>query len=281
MNKKLIWLVAIALVGGLLLVAKPIWQIISGHQYQASAAWLPSNESNTAQVDHSQWQSILDDYLISDDPSGINLFDYDSLADEAMGQLNAYLSSMSETNIRDYSRAEQFAFWVNLYNAVTVKVVADHLPVESIKQISGNAVLKGPWDDPLINVQGQALSLNDIEHRILRPIWKDYRIHFAVNCASIGCPNLQAQAFTSSNSEDLLQASANDYLQHPRGFSVEDNTLTLSSIFDWYQSDFGSTESQMLNTLMNHLNESQRDALIDGDLSIVYDYDWSLNGFAY
>ncbi|NND82216.1 MAG: DUF547 domain-containing protein [Gammaproteobacteria bacterium] len=239
--------------------------------------WRASNEQNAADIDHSAWQNLLDKYLQQSDTSGVTLVDYAALAKQAKPELQAYIDQLAAIDIRDYPRRQQFAYWVNLYNALTVKLVADNYPVKSIKKISEGWLPLGPWDDELLSVAGQALTLNDIEHEILRPIWQDHRIHFAVNCASIGCPNLQAQAFTASNTEALLESAAREYLASPRGWSLTGNKLRLSKIFDWYQQDFGNNEAQMLATISQYLSEGARDQLADFDGRISYHYDWSLN----
>ncbi|MFA0674509.1 DUF547 domain-containing protein, partial [Vibrio sp. 10N.222.51.A6] len=113
--------------------------------------------------------------------------------------------------------------------------------------------------------------LNDIEHRILRPIWQDPRTHYAVNCASLGCPNLQPEAFTSDNTAALLEQAASDFVNSDKGVLIENNKLQLSSIYDWFAVDFG-TEKQ----LIQHLDQ-YRTKPVTNTNKISYDYDWSLN----
>lgn len=101
-------------------------------------------------------------------------------------QLKRYIQQMASLDPRDYKKQEQFAYWVNLYNALTVQLVLDNYPTSSIKKLGKGFFSFGPWDDDIIRVAGKKLTLNDIEHRILRPIWRDKRIHYVVNCASLG-----------------------------------------------------------------------------------------------
>ena len=241
-------------------------------------SWQQHDESSTASIDHQAWQEILEEYLIDDDASGINLVDYESLAEESLTELDSYLNAMAAIEIEQYNRLEQFAYWVNLYNAITVHLVAKNYPVESIKDISDSIMPLGPWDDVVIEVAGRPLTLNDIEHQILRSIWQDYRVHFAVNCASLACPNLRRQAFTANNTEALLNQSADEYIQHARGFEIIGEKLMLSSNFDWYQEDFGVYEKEMLLTVGRHLSLKQKTALKAFFGEIEYRYDWSLNG---
>jgi len=244
--------------------------------YQPSTFWEVSSETNKASIDHSDWQTVLDGFLQSDTPSGVNLVDYESLLDESE-VLDRYIDSLTKIDPRDYARNEQFAYWVNLYNAITLQVVVKNYPVSSILKISSGPLPSGPWDDQAATVAGQPLTLNDIEHRILRAFWKDHRIHFAVNCASIGCPNVQAQAFTSKNTESLLNKAAKEYMQHPRGLKITDDGLVLSSIFDWYKEDFGNSEKEVLATLSQYLSSDVKAQVEQLSSNVSYDYDWSLN----
>lgn len=251
------------------------WYLNRGN-YEPAPFWQPSNEGNKTSINHNAWQTVLDDFLISDDPSGVHLVDYQGLVEDPE-PLNDYIKSLVDLDPRTYNRAEQFAYWVNLYNALTMQVVVKNYPAKTITKISASGLSFGPWDDTAATIAGQDVSLNDIEHRILRAYWKDHRIHFAVNCASIGCPNVQPTAFTAQNTENLLVGAAREYLQHPRGLRIDGQNLVLSSIFDWYKSDFGSTDQEVLTTLSQYLNNSQRDEVMDRAANISYEYDWALN----
>ncbi|MDZ7759199.1 MAG: DUF547 domain-containing protein [Desulfovermiculus sp.] len=176
------------------------------------------------------------------------------------------------------SKESQKPFWINLYNALTIQLVLEHYPVDSIKDISfGFLSFGGPWKEKLVTVEGQELSLNDIEHRILRPIWKDPRIHYGVNCASMGCPNLQPEAFTAQNTEDLLEKGAREYINHPRGASIEGGRLVVSSIYEWFQEDFGGNDAGMIEHLMQYAEPEFKEKLQGFDDIDDDRYDWSLN----
>ena len=208
---------------------------------------------------------------------------YDAVSDADKKRLDDYLSSLSAIPISRYSRDEQRAYWINLYNALTVDVVLEHYPVESIRDISISPGLfsVGPWGKKLISVEGEQLSLDDIEHRILRPIWKDPRIHYAVNCASLGCPSLMPQAFTASNSEELLNRGAMDFINSEHGARFDEGErLTVSSIFDWYQDDFGGNEAGVIAHLRSYARPPLAAKLAAVDEVYDYDYDWRLNGTA-
>ena len=175
------------------------------------------------------------------------------------------------------NRVEQKAYWINLYNGFTVKLILDNYPVKSILKISNGLIKSGPWNMKLLNVEGEDLALNDIEHRILRPIWKDNRIHYAVNCASLGCPNLQPEPYTSENTEALLDRAAREYVNHSRGVSFEGNQLKLSSIYNWYQADFGGSKETLIRDLQKFALGDLAVKLQGFDGRIKYSYDWNLN----
>ena len=156
-------------------------------------------------------------------------------------------------------------------------MVLKNYPVDSIRDIRSGFFSAGPWGLELTRVEGQALTLDDIEHRILRPIWRDPRIHYAVNCASLGCPNLQAQAFSASNSDALLDKGAREYINHPRGAQVVGGELVVSSIYEWFKSDFGGNDNGVIGHLKSYANSTLADSL-DKINEIEDDrYDWRLN----
>jgi len=239
--------------------------------------WRNSDEQSNIVVDHSLWQTTLDDYLVSDTENRVAQFDYQGYLDDQTQLLDEYIDYLSSINPTELNREEQFAFWVNLYNALTVQIVLENYPVDSIKNLGEATFPPGPWNDEAVMVSGKALTLNHIEHSILRPIWQDYRIHFAVNCASIGCPNLQDEAFTASNTEKLLNIAAEEFINHPRGLNLTNDELTLSSIFNWYSEDFGESQTQVVNLLSKHSPRSLQEKLANFDGKITYQYDWALN----
>ena len=249
-------------------------------QAERISIWDAGDESNVERIEHGPWQAILDEYVDAD-PSGVNVVDYAALAGNPADatKLAGYLEYLQGIDPRRYSRAEQMAYWVNLYNAVTVNVVLGAYPVESIKQIHEGVVpLTGPWNDVHANVAGRDLTLDQIEHGILRPIWRDKRIHYAVNCAAYGCPHLIETAFTAANTESLLEAGARAFVNSPRGVDVvDDDFVIISSIYDWYASDFGGTEESVIEHLIHYADGELADFLEAFEGAIEYDYDWDLN----
>jgi len=249
--------------------------------YAAPAAkaitfWMDSDEASSKTISHDAWQSLLDKYLVSD-ASGLNRFKYSAVPDTDREALKHYIKTLEAIDPRRYNRNEQMAYWINLYNALTVDVVLDAYPVKSILKIGGSLFSPGPWNKEYLNITGQKLSLNDIEHGILRPIWKDSRIHYAVNCASYSCPNLSATAFTAENVDDQLTETAKAYVNNPRGIAVKGEDLLLSKIFDWYQIDFGTNEKELLKELAKHAEPALAKRLAEHDGDIDYGYNWDLN----
>jgi hypothetical protein len=242
--------------------------------------WNKSNPANQAKIDHSAWQAILNHYLNANHSSGINRFNYAKLKKNRgdKQKFNKYLLSLQKLDPRRYSKPEQKAYWINFYNALTVKIILDNYPIKSITKIHKSWFAFGPWDDVHAKVAGRNLTLNNIEHGILRPIWRDNRIHYAVNCASLGCPNLAAKAYTSTNTEELLEKAAKSYVNHSRGVQFKNGKLLLSSIYDWYKVDFGGNNKSLIKHLQNKYANSKLTKRLQGYKgSIDYHYDWELN----
>lgn len=240
--------------------------------------WTAHDPKSTATIDHSTWGRVLyRNVRMSGD--GLNRFNYKGISKEDRAALKDYLSRLAAVPISKYSRPEQFAYWVNLYNALTVDVVLDHYPVDSIRDIdiSPGFFSDGPWGKELVTVEGTGVTLNDIEHRILRPIWKDPRIHYAVNCASVGCPNLLRKAYTPARMEKLLEKGARKYVNNERGVRVDGDGLVVSSIYVWFQDDFGGSDAAVIDHLRKYA-APRLQKLLEGRTAIDgHAYDWSLN----
>lgn len=232
-------------------------------------------QGDAAPPGHADWDAFLDRYLVAGD-DGINLLAYGRVDGEGRALLDGYLAEMQALDPTALGRDDQYAYWVNLYNAATVAVVLDAWPVKSIRRIGG-FLSGGPWDRDAVRVAGRDLSLNDIEHGILRPIWQDARIHYAVNCASLGCPNLALRAYQGATLERDLDAAAKDYVNHPRGASVGDGRLKVSSIYHWYKVDFGDSDAGVIAHLGAYAEPGLAAALAGVDRVDGHDYDWSLN----
>ncbi len=201
------------------------------------------------------------------------------------GPLDAYLDSLAVVGSGDvagFSRAEAMAFWINAYNALTLKVILDHGPVASIRDIDG------AWDGIRHDVAGRSLTLNEIEHQILRKHYPDARLHMVLVCAARSCPKLHAGAFTPANLEQRLDAASTGFVGDPERnrFDPGEGELAVSRIFEWYGADFIGQYAKAGNGddaaagirgfFATYLDEPAAGA---ATVSVGYlDYDWSLNG---
>ena len=236
-----------------------------------------NNPASTTIVDHGAWSAILGKYVVKS-PDGINRVAYARVAPADKQALKSYIRGLQGVKVTSLKSDEQRAFWANLYNAVTIDVVLSHYPVKSIKDISlgGSFFASGPWKKPLVTVEGRQLSLDNIEHDILRKIWRDPRVHYSVNCASMGCPNLMPVAFTGATLDAMLTQGARDYINHPRGVSVSGTQVRLSNIYSWFSEDFGN-QAQLLQHLKAYASPALKAQLDRVQTIAGYDYDWSLN----
>ncbi|MBX3490133.1 MAG: DUF547 domain-containing protein [Parvibaculum sp.] len=238
--------------------------------------------------DHRPWGELLRTYVVVPPPADRgavpHFVDYAGLKAGKTDRkaLGAYIESLEAVDPAALPRDEQFAFWVNLYNALTVQVVVDHYPVASIRDISISPGFfsRGPWGRKLVRVAGRDLSLDDIEHAILRPEFGDPRVHYAVNCASWSCPDLAVEPYEGATLDAQLDAAARRYVNSPRGVEFRGGRLTVSSIFSWYKKDFGGTEAGVLAHLRKYAEPELAAALAKATRVSSYDYDWSLNDAA-
>ena len=228
---------------------------------------------------HSDWTNILSRYVHLH-PDGVNRFDYGGLKNSETDTaiLNDYIARLTSTQISDLPRDEKFAAYANLYNALTVRLIIENYPLESITKIRPGLFAIGPWKQKLITLEGKDLSLDDIEHTILRKEFDDPRVHYAVNCASMGCPNLQQKAWTAKTLDQDLEIAARDYINHPRGVTIrKDGRLQVSTIYRWFKEDFGGNEKGVIVHLLKFA-EADLAAAIKANPDIAdHKYDWSLN----
>jgi hypothetical protein len=204
--------------------------------------------------------------------------DYAGLKAEAK-RLDTYLNFLAHVEPAALSEPDQKAFYVNLYNAWTLKLVLTRYPkISSIKETG--TLLKSPWKTPLVRLGGQTLTLDEVENGILRARFKDPLVHFALNCASRSCPPLRAEPYEGSRLEDQFADQARAFLNDPTRNRVEGDTLYLSRIFDWYAKDFGGPRG-VLAFLRRYAGPELKAGLdrLGPEPRIQYlDYDWSLNG---
>ena len=221
-------------------------------------------------VTHEQWDALLKKHVGSEGFVDYKGFIRDSAA------LNQYLKVLESAHPSDkgWTRNEQMAYWINAYNAYTVQLIVRHYPVESIKDIKrGLAFVNSVWDIKFIHIQGFTYDLNNIEHNILRPVFKDARVHAAVNCASYSCPKLRNEAYTADKLEAQLDAGMRDFINDPLRNRITADKAEASEIFKWFKGDFerdaGSVRAYLNRYAAVKIGEKT-------DISHI-DYNWKLN----
>lgn len=243
-----------------------------------TTARFTSRQAGRATADHSAFDALLS-RRVRNSRDGVVRVDYagwrGSAADRAA--LSRYIDTLAALDPLSLTRPEQFAYWANLYNAATIRVVLDAWPVRSIRDIRSSLLVAGPWKKTVVRVGGVDLSLDDIEHEILRKGWSDPRVHYAVNCASFSCPNLPLRTWRGAGLGSALDAAARAYVNHSRGADFNGAALTVSSIYKWYAADFGGTDARVIAHLRQYaaaplaarLGQTSR---IAGD-----NYNWAIN----
>ena len=241
--------------------------------------WKKSEANNTRKIDHKAWQLFLNQYLDTSSGDEINRIHYGKVSQAEQKNIAIYIQGLESEKVTALNRNEQMAFWINLYNAVTVSLILQNYPVKSIRDIhlSTNKFQQTVWDTQIINIENHSLTLNDIENHILRPLFGDNRVHFALNCASLGCPNLSTIAFTGQNLETQLNKGIQGFIHSERGIYWKDNSLQLSSLFDWYRSDFGKSDRELLDFLSRYSKPTLKLKLKTYSGTLQYQYDWALN----
>jgi len=224
----------------------------------------------SASVDHSIYAVLLEKYVKH------GHVDYRGFkAEEEI--LDQYLKVLEKTDSDNRSPNEQFAFYINAYNAWTIKLILSGYPgVKSIKDLG--SIFKSPWKKRMCRIDGDVFTLDDIEHNILRPRFKDPRVHFAINCAALSCPPLRSEPYLGSTLDQQLNHATTAFINHPQRNYLEDNTLFISKIFKWFSEDF---DNDVIGFIMKYAQEVLKKELEakKSKIKMKYlDYDWSLNG---
>jgi len=221
---------------------------------------------------HGPWNELLGRYVVDGE------VDYSGFK-QAEPELDRYLALLGETDPGQLADMDRLAFYINAYNAYTVKLILDNFtngkPVESIRKIGG--IFKSPWDIRFAVVGGQRYSLDNIEHDIIRRQFTEPRIHFAVNCASRSCPKLISEAYQGDMLDAQLEAGTRAFLEDSAHNYLDGTTLHVSSIFKWYSEDFPEGPVAFF---IDHVSSGFRDELemVGDTIEVRYlKYDWSLN----
>lgn len=224
-------------------------------------------EAGTESFDHGLWDKLLAEGTKS------GLVDYDYF-ETHRAELERYLGRIAEADLSVLTRDHLLALLINAYNAYTIQSILDHPGIESIREIDG------VWDSRTHTVGGFEMTLDNIEHNVIRPFFKDPRIHFAVNCASRSCAPLPPWAFNGNLLESQLENWTQAFLTDPRYTRIEGQTLYLSQLLDWYGEDFTLEQSSpRADSIVDFVSRySPEVAHRKGELQVEFaDYDWSLN----
>lgn len=247
--------------------------MIVGFLFVAMTACSSPNpvEGHSDPVDHQLFDELLKQYV---KPSGF--VDYAGLKGDRQ-KLKSYLAMLTANppNDEQWSEEEQLAYWINLYNAFTLDLVLEHYPLKSIKDIGSSIQIpfvNTPWDIKFIKIGDEEYDLNNIEHGIIRKQFDEPRIHFAVNCASISCPNLRAEAYTGERLEQQLEEQTRAFVNDPTKNRIDEKKLQLSKIFQWYGGDFSDYES-----IVEFIQPYTAIAISKNAKKTYLDYDWGLN----
>ncbi len=226
---------------------------------------LPNANLEIASVQADEVSHVALDSLLQQYVSASGKVNYKGLKADKQA-LDAYCQSLSDQPVQDnWSREEQMAYWINAYNAFTLKLIVDNYPTKSILNFDGGKT----WDVKRIKIGDKKYSLNNIENDILRPQFKDARIHFAINCAAKSCPPIWNRAYTAKNLETALDARAKAFINNPGFNNISAGKASVSKIFDWYGVDFGD-----LKKFLNRYAQVQ----LKGSAAVVFEeYNWDLN----
>ena len=231
---------------------------------------LGSSAFAAPEFSHQGWDTLLQKHVVAGE---VDYKNFDRVA------LDGYLKELSTVSLKALKSDELLALWINAYNAYTVALILDNYPLKSIKDISK------PWDKKFCKVGGTTYSLNDIEHKILRKEFKEPRIHFAIVCASIGCPPLASRAYEGGVIDAQLERQAKGFFTNPQNTKIESSffggkKLSTSKILSWFGGDFGKTEKERVAFIRRYVTADIAKE-IDADPAIdltFLTYDWKLNG---
>lgn len=225
-----------------------------------AGASISVNAGHPAPGLHDVWNKLLGKYV-----SASGNVDYKGFKSDKPA-LDSYLQSLAANlPVDSWSRADKMAYWINAYNAFTIDLILDNYPVSSILNLDGGKT----WDVKRITLGGKKYSLNQIENEILRPQFKDARIHFALNCAARSCPPLYNKAFTAKNLERALEQRTRQFINNAKFNTLSPSQASVSKIFEWYAADFGN-----LNVFLNQYATVK----LNPNATIVFqEYNWDLN----
>ena len=230
---------------------------------------LPAKQCQAATVNHGIWAELLGKYVT---PDGV---DYTGFKKEE-GRLDQYLKVLEGTDPEKLGRNEHYAYYINAYNAWTIKLILSDYPgVSSIKDFG--TIFKSPWQKKWVRVNGDAITLDHVEHDILRPRYKDPRVHFAINCSAVSCPPLRPEPYLAQTLDQQLDDATRSFINDADSYRLEGHTLYVSRIFKWFSEDF---KKDALGFYLQYAESGLKQKLTQNKdrIRVKYlHYDWSLN----
>ncbi|SDY60754.1 DUF547 domain-containing protein [Hymenobacter psychrophilus] len=222
-------------------------------------------------VDHSRYDRLLKKHVT--DKGLVNYKGFK--ADEQ--EFNQYLALLSKNPpAANWSKNEQMVYWINAYNAYTIKTVLNHYPLKSIKEIGSSIQIpfvNTPWADKFFSIGGQKMSLDNIEHGTLRKKYNEPRIHFALVCAALSCPPLRIEAYTAARLDAQLDDQGRAFLNNPAKNNISSGKAQLSKYFDWYKGDWTSNGQ----SVAKWVNRYSKTTITEQTPVSFLDYNWQLN----
>ncbi len=259
--------------------------IVTGESSKSEASLKPKQELSrrswaevgTDQALYDPWARVLAGYV---DEEG--LVDYTGLGGEGYDDLKTFIRTIGITDSSGFSETEQFAFWINAYNAITVYQVVQRYPIESVREVGILLGLVGGFFKQEYRVANRERTLDNIEHDILRPTYNDPRIHWTLVCAAFGCPRLLRRPYVATDLDPMLTELSFEFMASPRALYIDDDNVILwvSSYFDWYGGDFEAKAGSIIDYILGHAPTDKAAWIREhrGTMRVQFiDYDWTLN----
>ncbi len=248
-------------------------------EMELNSFWDDREPQSLINVDNTAFREILERYVATDHPSGIARFNYEAFSVSDKAKLEQYLEYLQFLEPRQLNDPEAKAYWINLYNAATLNLMIEEYQdgdTDGFRVIRSDRIASRPWRRNIITIAQQKLSLEDILNTVIRPMYKDPRVHFALFFCSLGGPNMPTEVFEGENNEELLNKFESEYLSQSRAVRMDQGQLVLSEIFSNFDTDFAPSQSGMIAYLRERVPAPVAEAM-NSATSIRYEYDWGLN----
>ena len=239
--------------------------------------WQKYSNQSKQFVDHNSWAYLLKKYVIIASDNN-HLFAYGDVTPEDKERLDVYIYNLSSFPIENLSRREQYAYWLNFYNALTVRLILSHYLILSIQDIKFGfpPFTTDAFKEKLIDIRGVAFSLDDIRYKVLLQVFDDPRIHYGLCDAALGSPNIPISPFTGDWVDRMLDGAALDFINDSKGLFIENGALVLSRLFHKYSNEFGRNKVSQLSSIKNYIVPGTLKK-INAKMPVRYQFDWSLN----